>query len=344
MAADPGDPRLLPFWFALPDTQIARFPLSARDGARLLRLDGDDPIDSTVRSFPALLRPGDLVVLNDVRVFPARLRARRTTGGPVEILLMRPRDDGWDALARPGRRLRVGERLACGDGEVRLVARHDDGAWRVEVLPDVDTVTRTGGEVPLPPYLGRAAELADQERYQTVYARVGAYRAAAAPTAGLHFTPALLAAIAASGARTAALTLEVGAGTFRPLDAPTLDRGRLHPERYHIPDDTWTAIAATRAAGGRVVAVGTTVTRVLESAHGPGAGETDVFLREGHRFRAVDLLLTNFHLPASSLLMLVCAFGGHARVMAAYRHAVASGYRFYSYGDAMLVGPRPSEP
>ncbi len=342
MAADPGDPRLLPFWFDLPDAQIARFPAPTRDGSRLLDLTGDTPVDDTFRSLPTLVRPGDLLVLNDVRVFPARLRAHRSTGGPVEVLLVRPVGDGWDALARPGRRLRVGERLVCGEGEVVLSARHDDGSWRVQVLPEVDTVTRTGGEVPLPPYLRRAVEEEDRARYQTVYARGGEFRAAAAPTAGLHFTPELLAAVARAGARTVPVTLEVGAGTFRPIDGATLDRGRLHPERYDVPAATWAALTDTRRAGGRVIAVGTTVIRVLESATGPGPGETDLFVREGHVFGAVDLLLTNFHLPASSLLMLVCAFGGRERVMRAYHHAVAAGYRFYSYGDAMLVARPPA--
>lgn len=337
MAGEPGDPRLLPYDFVLPDAAIARHPPERRDGGRLLDLLGPAPVDRRLPELPGRVRPGDLVVLNEVRVFPARLRAVRATGGPVEVLLLRPLDDDWAALARPGRRLRVGERLRCGEGEVELRHREADGSWRVAVLPDVDTVTRTGGEVPLPPYLGRAAEPADTERYQTVFARAGVHRAAAAPTAGLHFTTELLAEVERAGASVARLSLEVGAGTFRPLDTATLDRGTLHPERYHLPAETWSAVQQTRRSGGRVIAVGTTVTRVLESAAGPGHGETDIFLREGHHFRVVDVLLTNFHLPASSLLMLVCAFGGRDRVMAAYRHAVAGGYRFYSYGDAMLV-------
>lgn len=326
---DPADAfaaALAPFDFELPDSAIARHPPTERDAARLLRV-GPPLDDLGVRDLPGLLGAGDLLVLNDVRVHRARLRAQRESGGAVEVLLV----GGGEALVRPARRLREGERLRCGPGSVTLEIRVGDGRWRVRCEPDVDTLAAAAGEVPLPPYLGRAPTAEDVHRYQTVYAREG--RAAAAPTAGLHFTPALLDAIRARGVTVATVTLEVGLGTFRPLTPEQVSHGVLHEERFHVPDATWEALHAAR----RVVAVGTTVVRVLESAVGPGAGATDLFIREGFPFRRVGALLTNFHLPRSSLLMLVCSFGGCARVMDAYRHAVANGYRFYSYGDAMFV-------
>lgn len=331
-------PELDPFDYALPEGSIATEPVAERDEARLLVV-GPPHAHRRVRELPEHLHPGDLLVVNDVRVHRARLRARRESGGAVEVLLAAPEDDAWTALVRPARRVRERERLRCGPGEVELERRHPDGSWRVRLWPDVDTLTAAAGEVPLPPYLRRAATAADTERYQTVYARGGEMRAAAAPTAGLHFTPRLLDALAARGVRIVAVTLEVGAGTFLPLDAQALRAGELHPERYQVPVETWEAVEAARAAGGRVVAVGTTAARVLESAAGPGEGVTRLFIRPGHRFRRVDRLVTNFHLPRSSLLMLVGAFGGVDRVMEAYRVAVAEGYRFYSYGDAMLLGP-----
>lgn len=331
-------PELDPFDYVLPEGLIATVPAAERDEARLLVM-GPPHAHRRVRDLPEHLRPGDLLVLNDVRVHRARLRAQRASGGGVEVLLAGPEEEAWTALVRPGRRLREGERLRCGPGEVALERRHPDGSWRVRCHPDVDTLTAAAGEVPLPPYLRRAATEADTERYQTIYAREGEMRAAAAPTAGLHFTARLFDALAARGVRRVAVTLEVGAGTFLPLDADALRTGQLHRERYHVPVATWEAVEATRAAGGRVVAVGTTAARVLESALGPGPGVTRLFIRPGHRFRRVDRLLTNFHLPRSSLLMLVGAFGGVDRVMEAYREAVARGYRFYSYGDAMLLGP-----
>ncbi len=268
--------------------------------------------------------------MNDIRVHHARLRATRESGGSVEVFLA----GGGEALVRPGRRLREGERLVCGPGHVRLDERLADGRWRITCEPDVDTLTAAAGELPLPPYFGRAPTREDEERYQTVYARqAGVLRGAAAPTAGLHFTPTLLDALRERGVRTASLTLEVGLGTFRPLSADQLARGVLHPERFDIPKETWAAMAGAR----RVIAVGTTVARALESASGPGTGTTEIFIREGYTFRRIEALFTNFHLPRSSLMMLVCAFGGRERVLDAYRHAVAGGYRFYSYGDAMLL-------
>jgi S-adenosylmethionine:tRNA ribosyltransferase-isomerase len=326
---------LAPWDFVLPDACIAREAVEPRDAARLLCI-GAARADRHVRDLPSLLRAGDLLVVNDVRVRRARLMASRASGGVVEVLLVA--DDR--ALCRPSRRLREGEVLRVGpDASVRLLAREEDGTWRVACVPDADTVAESHGAVPLPPYFGRDATEADARRYQTVYARRGPFAAAAAPTAGLHLTEDLLARLSAAGVELARVTLEVGLGTFKPLTEVQLASGELHEERYELPHATWEAVAATRARGGRVVAVGTTSVRVLESAEGPGSGRTRIFLRAGARFRRVDLLLTNFHLPRSSLLMLVTAFGGHARVMDAYAHAVAAGYRFYSYGDACLVEP-----
>lgn len=286
--------------------------------------------DRAVVDLPSLLRPGDLLVLNDIRVHHARLRARRESGGPVEVLLA----GADEALVRPARRLREGERLVCGAGHVLLRTRLADGRWKIACEPDVDTLTASAGELPLPPYFGRAPTPEDEERYQTVYARTrGDLRGAAAPTAGLHLTPRLLEQLETRGVASASLTLEVGLGTFRPLGAEQIASGALHPERFDIPEATWEALRTAR----RVVAVGTTVARALESAEGPGPGSTRLFIREGYPFRRVDALFTNFHLPRSSLLMLVSTFGGRERVLDAYRHAVAARYRFYSYGDAMLV-------
>ncbi len=332
MTGDPSvdlERALAPYDFDLPDDRIARHPLPERDGARLLVV-GPPHADRAVLDLPALLEPGDLLVVNDIRVHRARLRAQRESGGNVEVFLA----GGDEALVRPGRRLREGERLVCGPGHVVLRERLPDGRWRVACEPDVDTLTAAAGELPLPPYFGRAPTAEDEERYQTVYARPrGDLRGAAAPTAGLHLTPRLFTALAARGVHHVSLTLEVGLGTFRPLGAEQLARGALHPERFDIPAETWAAIQGAR----RVIAVGTTVARALESAVGPGTGTTELFIREGYTFGRVHGLLTNFHLPRSSLLMLVCAFGGRERVLDAYRHAVSSGYRFYSYGDAMLV-------
>ncbi len=323
----------LDFDFELPEVQIARFPLPKRDASRLLVVGATNE-DHHIHALPALLRAGDLLVLNDVRVRRARLSARRATGGEVEALLVGPDE----ALLRPSRRLKVGERLVCGDGHLLLLQQRADGCWQVRGEPDMATLERTAGSLPIPPYLGRQAEEADAERYQTVYAseRSG-FAASAAPTAGLHISPELLDQLKERGVELARVGLEVGLGTFQPLREEQLREGKLHAERYDLPVETWEAIERTRARGGRVVAVGTTATRVLESASGPGQGETTLFIRPGFQFRQVDLLLTNFHLPQSSLLMLVCAFGGRERVLNAYAHAISAGYRFYSYGDAMLL-------
>ncbi len=337
---------LAPYDFALPDEQIARFPPPERHGGRLLYLGPGLGEDHPVLALPELLRPGDLLVYNDVFVQKARLSARRQptepgrVGGHVEVMLASPLEEGWwAALLRPARRLRSGEVLRCGRGTVELGARLDETLWRVRPAPDAATLCEEAGTLPLPPYLGRDAGPEDEERYQTVYARRGALAAAAAPTAGLHFSRALLERLALRGVARAGLTLAVGAGTFLPLRAKQLEEGKLHSETFWIPPETWAAVADARRGGGRIVAVGTTTLRALESAAGPGLGRTELFIRGPHRFRHVDLLFTNFHLPRSSLLMLVSAFGGHDRVMAAYRRAIDEGYRFFSYGDAMLLTP-----
>jgi S-adenosylmethionine:tRNA ribosyltransferase-isomerase len=324
---------LAPWDFDLPDERVAREAVEPRDAARLLCV-GTTCADRRVWDLPSLLRAGDLLVVNDVRVRRARLVASRATGGEIEVLLLA--DDR--ALCRPSRRLREGEVLQVGPGaSVRLLAREADGTWRVACAPDADALAQAHGAVPLPPYFGRAATEDDSRRYQTVFARPGPLAAAAAPTAGLHLTEGLLGRLSEVGVGLARVTLEVGLGTFKPLTEEQLARGELHEERYELPESTWDAVAETRARGGRVVAVGTTTVRVLEAAEGPGSGRTRIFLRAGARFRRVDLMMTNFHLPRSSLMMLVTAFGGHGRVMAAYAHAIAQGYRFYSYGDACLV-------
>lgn len=346
------------FDFELPEAAIAQRPLP-RGEARLLVLDREGAErHRRVRDLPTLLRPGDLLVVNDTRVIPARLHGRRRPGGgQVEVLLVeRMGEREWDVLVRPGRRARPGTELDFGagaDGEpvvAEMVARDggDDGRRRILFARPVEPHLELLGHVPLPPYIKRSDEAADRAAYQTVYARHPG--AIAAPTAGLHLSEELLAALAAAGVATAAVTLHVGIGTFKPVTAPLIHEHRMERERYDVPEATAAAIRRTRREGGRVVAVGTTVTRALEAAAreaeaaggepgevAAGPGATDLFLTPGARFRVVDVLLTNFHLPRSTLLMLVSAFAGRDRVLAAYREAVEKGYRFYSYGDAMLA-------
>lgn len=345
MSADP----LADFDYELPPDRIAQRPAEPREAARLLVLDrrGAPLRHETVSALPTLLRPGDLVVVNATRVLPARLRGEKASGGRAEALLLGPAAGApgrWRALVRCRGRLRPGLALRFGAGaarfEAEIEALGEDGEVVLRTAPDLDPYR--AGEPPLPPYIRRAAhDPGDDARYQTVFARVPG--AIAAPTAGLHLGPALLDALAAAGVERAEVVLHVGAGTFRPLRPADLSAGRLHAERFELSPATAEAIARARARGGRVVAVGTTTTRVLEArarADGgvePGAGETDLFLRPGSRFAVVDALLTNFHLPRSSLLLLVAAFAGRERVLAAYAEAVRLGYRFYSYGDAMLI-------
>ncbi len=306
--------------------------MEPRDSARLLVV-GEGIAHARVADLPSFLRAGDVLVLNDVRVRRARLRAFRESGGAVEILLV----GAGEALCRPSRRLRAGETLRCGPGKVTLVEPRGEGRWGVRCEPDEDALADAVGQVPLPPYFGRDATPEDERRYQTVYARRGELAAAAAPTAGLHLTPELLERVRHAGVQVLSVTLEVGLGTFKPLTAEQLLLGELHEERFDVPEATWKALADARARGGRVIAVGTTTARVLESARAPGRGSTRAFFRRPGDLRVVDVLFTNFHLPRSSLLMLVTAFAGHARVMDAYALAVREGYRFYSYGDACLL-------
>jgi S-adenosylmethionine:tRNA ribosyltransferase-isomerase len=356
--------KLSDFDYELPPGAIAQEPAPVRDQARLLVHERarDATHHRRVFELEEFLRPGDLLVVNDTRVLRARLFARRSSGGRIELLLVRPEAEPgtWSALIHPARRLRAGECLALEGGResVRLVSRSlaADGQagmeWSVRfeeqggALADPARIMERSGHVPLPPYVERADDERDAVRYQTVYAR--APGAVAAPTAGLHFTPELLGRLAERGIARAALTLHVGPGTFQPVKSEHVEEHVMHAERYVLPEETALAVSAARARGGRVVAVGTTAVRVLESCVAPGAagergelvpksGETRLFLYPGARFRVVDGLLTNFHLPRSTLLMLVCAFGGRERVLRLYREALELGYRFYSYGDAMLL-------
>jgi S-adenosylmethionine:tRNA ribosyltransferase-isomerase len=339
--------------YQLPSDLIAQEPLDDRSASRLLVLDrGSGTLRHHVfRDLPDLLVPGDLLVVNRSRVIPARLLGRRAGGGEAEILLVRRRaPDLWDALVRPGRRLHAGAVVEIAQGfqariEAAPGAARTAGPLRpVRLLlddPDPDAALERHGHVPLPPYIRRPDRPSDRARYQTVYAREAG--SVAAPTAGLHFTPALLDRLATRGVETAELILHVGPGTFRPVETDDVRQHRVDPETFAIPAATAAAVTRARREGRRVVAVGTTTTRALETAAGEdgsiraGEGETGLVILPGHRFRATGALLTNFHLPRSSLLLLVCAFGGRERVLAAYAEAVRRRYRFYSYGDAMLL-------
>lgn len=337
------------FDFALPEERIALRPASPRDSARMLRVAPGLLDDLRVRDLPAQLRPGDLLVVNDTRVVPARLAGRRGAARIEATLHQRLDGARWRAFARPAKRLAVGQTVEFGAGFAAVVrARGERGEVVLDFgLDDAafDAALARHGAAPLPPYVKRPGgpDARDAADYQTVFARRPG--AVAAPTAGLHFTPGLLDRLEAAGVGRAAVTLHVGAGTFRPVAADDTRGHRLHAEWGEVGAEAARAVARTRAAGGRVVAVGTTAARLLESAAAadgavrPFAGETDLFIAPGYRFRAVDALLTNFHLPRSSLFMLVCAFSGLERMRAAYAHAVERGYRFYSYGDACLLWP-----
>ncbi|HSL49123.1 MAG TPA: tRNA preQ1(34) S-adenosylmethionine ribosyltransferase-isomerase QueA [Candidatus Deferrimicrobiaceae bacterium] len=339
------------FDYDLPAELIAQEPVDPRDASRLLVLDRGRRSweDRTFGDLADLLRPGDCVVANQSRVIPARLLGTAVEGGrPVELLQLRPVAEGrWEALVRPGRRCRIGARveLAGGVARARIVGDGTAGARLVEIEArwPVRELLERYGLPPLPPYIERhdAPKPEDRERYQTVYARDDG--SVAAPTAGLHFTPELLARLARRDVAVHYLTLHVGPGTFRPLRAARIDDHRLEAEPVEIPPSTARAVHEAKRDRRRVVAVGTTTTRALEWAAGEdgrvrdGAGEADLFIRPGHRFRVVDALVTNFHLPRSTLLVLAAAFAGRELILEAYRHAVAARYRFYSYGDAMLI-------
>jgi len=388
----PDGSRTSDYDYDLPEGRIARHPAARRDGSRLLVVDRarDEFLHCDFPDLVEWFAPGDLLVVNESRVLPARLHARRSTGGRVEALLLAPEetsaegsgtanaspDDSsgegavWTALLRPGRKLRAGERVtlerasaeaaadargpdgtASEDGEAPGVELeivddpHAEGVRRVRFPPGADPVEvmRSYGEIPLPPYLDRDAEPEDADRYQTVYARVPG--SVAAPTAGLHFTDDVLDRLERAGVERAAVTLHVGVGTFRPVEVEDPTEHRMHTEVYHVPEETAAAVAACRARGGAVWAVGTTVVRTLESvADGrrgvrAGSGATQLFLHPPGELEVVDGLVTNFHLPRSTLMMLVATVAGYDRTMAAYRAAVSENYRFYSYGDAMLIPP-----
>ncbi len=345
--------------YDLPADRIAKQPAEPADAARLLVVDGERLEDRSFLAFPSLLRPDDVLVINETRVVAARLRGTRSPGGgAAEILLLRPADGGpfdlaaraWHALVRPGKRLRPGNCVAfacdaasrgsadiatiaavCADGS--RVVRFDDAC-------DLAALLERCGELPLPPYVG-PGDAARVARYQTVFARVPG--SVAAPTASLHFTPRVLDAIGARGVTVAPLVLDVGIGTFKPMESEQIDDHTMHAERYEISEGTAAAVNAAKAEGRRIVVAGTTALRALEASAQidgrvrAGAAETDIFITPGFRFVVADALLTNFHLPASTLLALVAAFGGYDTVMRAYRHAIAAEYRFFSFGDAMFL-------
>ncbi len=337
------------FDYDLPDALIAHYPANIRDASRLLVLDRarDTIAHRHFADIIEYMEAGDALVLNETRVIPARLLGIRASGAPAEVMLLQPiagDQATWSALVRPGSKLRPGSTVTIAeDFAIEVLDVLPDGARTVRLVTPlgVRAALEQYGHMPLPPYIGRPDEPGDRERYQTVYAR--AEGSVAAPTAGLHFTRQLLDALDAKGVRTVRVVLHVGAGTFRPVDVEDPAEHPMHAERYEVSDDAASAINAARAAGGRIWAVGTTVTRTLETVADEdgciraGTGETQMFIRPGYRFRAVDRLITNFHLPRSTLLMLVAAFGGYERIMNAYRIAVAERYRFYSYGDAMAV-------
>ncbi len=334
------------FYYDLPEELIAQTPLARRDGSRLLTLDRrtGETQDLHFYDLPQLLQPGDCLVMNDSRVLPARLLGHRPTGGAVEVLLLQDKGDGvWECLTKPGRKTQPGQELLFGNGELTatVVAAKEDGNKLVQFHYEgifLEVLERLG-KMPLPPYI--KAELADQERYQTVYSHeVGS---AAAPTAGLHFTNELLDRVRAMGVRTAFVTLHVGLGTFRPVKVEDVQNHQMHSEFCMISQETADILNTTRRNGGRIVCVGTTSCRTLESfvaedgTFTEKSGWTDIFIYPGYRFKAMDALITNFHLPESTLIMLVSAFAGRDHVLAAYRHAVDERYRFFSFGDAMFV-------
>jgi len=363
------------FHYHLPPELIAQEPLPDRAASRLLHLDRQTQTwqDRAFRQFPDLLRSGDLLVLNNTRVFPARLYGHRSgeraqplspqnpasrdfLRGRVEVLLTRRLSDDpneWECLVRPGRKIGIGEKLSFGDLhvgdrpalEAEVIARGGFGERRIRFAPVADFFTRIErvGHIPLPPYIDREDQAADRDRYQTIYAR--ARGSVAAPTAGLHFTPEILERIGARGIEIAEVTLHVGLGTFQPVRAANVEDHQLHREWYEISAEAARGINAAKQHRRRVIAVGTTTASTLEYAAQQaggervetGTGEADLFIYPGYKFRVVDALLTNFHLPQSTLLMLVCALGAKDFVMSAYRHAVEAGYRFYSYGDCMFV-------
>lgn len=343
-------PRRQDFHFDLPPELIAQQPLARRSDSRLLTLDGASGAlaDRQFRDLPELLRPCDLLVFNDTRVIPARLFGCKASGGRFELLIERLLDE-QRALAqlRASKAPKPGGRLQFDAGFTAIVLGRQEGLFELRLEGDAAwlPLLERHGRMPLPPYIAREPTPEDSERYQTVYARQPG--AVAAPTAGLHFDPALLEQLTAQGVNRAFITLHVGAGTFQPLRAERITDHVMHAERVEVSAAACAQIRATRTSGGRIIAVGTTVTRALETASGdqgipqPWAGETRMFIYPGYRFRCVDALITNFHLPESTLLMLVAAFAGQTEILRAYRHAIERRYRFFSYGDAMFITRRP---
>lgn len=349
-----AEPRLrtADFTYDLPPELIAQTPPPERGASRLLivRRDAQTPdasvplIDARFDALPSLIPPGDVLVVNTTKVRRARLLGARPSGAPAEVLLIHPSaDDTWIALGKPGSALLPGKRITLGDGvDLETIAVLPDGHRQVRFIgATAEEAIAHFGQLPLPPYIDRAPTTDDETRYQTIYADIEG--SVAAPTAGLHFTPAVLGTLKANGVVIVSLDLQVGPGTFKPVETDDPTGHVMHPEHYEIPSALATAIAAARERGSRIWAVGTTVVRALESVgRADGTvqtmqGETTLMITPGYTFRVVDRLLTNFHLPRSTLLMLVSAFAGYERTMAAYRHAVEQRYRFYSYGDAMLV-------
>ncbi len=351
--------RLEAYDFALPPERIAKTPLPQRDASRLLVLERDRFLDQRFSDLAGFLQPGDVLVVNDSRVIHARLTGHKTTGGAVEVLIERL-VGAREALAqvRASKSPKPGTRLHLANGALTFeVLGRDDDLFhlRLEAPSEGDLLAliERYGTLPLPPYLGRPPAPEDEARYQTVFAREAG--SVAAPTAGLHFTPELLATIAARGVEIVPVTLHVGAGTFQPVRTSDIRAHRMHRERFYLSTEAAAALTAAQREQRRIVAVGTTALRTLEGAMAiwgelrAGSGETDLFIYPGFRFQVVEALVTNFHLPQSTLLMLVAAFAGYERTMAAYRHAVAAGYRFFSYGDAMFIPSRwgdvvPSRP
>jgi len=351
--------------YSLPPERIARYPVAQRDQSRLLVLPGGQRAGTAANSeagfrdlyfcdLTSLIASGDLIVVNESRVLPVRLLGRKPTGAECEVLLLRPTEahglaglsHRWEALVRPGSKLKPGRRVIVSDDLSLVIEEGIPGGGRIVRLDtegSIDQVLEQHGRVPLPPYLNRAEESLDRERYQTVYARDPG--SVAAPTAGLHFTQELLHSLTDRGANIARISLHVGPGSFRPVKSERIEEHEMHYESWHIPSETVESVRQTRSRGGRIWAVGTTVVRALETAADQegmlreGSGTTDLFVTPGFRFRVVDALITNFHLPRSTLLMLVAAFAGYDVTMRAYAHAIDSGYRFYSYGDAMAIIP-----
>ena len=334
------------FTYELPEELIAQQPLAERSASRLLTLDGATGAlaDRAMRDLPQLVNAGDLLVFNDTRVIPARLFALKDSGGKVELLLERPLDGSSAVVhARASKPLRPGMLLQSRGGPIRVIEKRGD-LWLVDFPEPALGYFERYGQMPLPPYIRREPDASDVSRYQSVFAR--RHGAVAAPTASLHFDEQLLAALEARGVQRAFITLHVGAGTFQPVRTDAVGAHVMHAEFVEVSAEACAAVASARARGARIIAIGTTVVRALESAAGGGTlapylGDSSLFIVPGFRFRVVDAMLTNFHLPESTLLMLVSAFAGREAVLDAYRHAVAGQYRFFSYGDGMFVTPRP---